>query len=262
MLSQRLGVERTYVIGHPEVKIPEGLQEGFFEDIKRRKSGEPIAYILKRKPFWTMELLIGPGVFIPRPDTECVIEAILSRVKAEKISVNRVLDLCTGSGAILLALLSELPKAFGIGVDLSRQALLFSRMNAKRTGMALRSAFLGADVQAPWPFKEGSFDMIVSNPPYIPSKELASLPAEVVEFEPRLALDGGCTGMRLYPSLMGQARRLLALGGFLALECALDQAETLEGLAKLQGFGDFELIRDYAGRKRGLLMRLLERRGS
>jgi release factor glutamine methyltransferase len=260
LLSQRLGVKRTYLIGHPEAALPKGLQEGFFEDIKRRKSGEPIAYILKRKPFWTMELLVGPGVFIPRPDTECIVEAILLRVRAEKINVKRVLDLCTGSGAILLALLSEFPGAFGVGVDLSNDALFFFQTNAKRTGMALRTAFLRADIQDPWPLKEGLFDMIVSNPPYIPSKELASLPPEVVEFEPRLALDGGDTGMRFYPSLIGQAGSFLTLGGFLALECALDQADTLEGVAKLHGFGDFQLIQDYAGRKRGLLMRLMQRR--
>lgn len=261
LLSHRLGVERSFLIGHPEADLPQGAQKGFLEDVKRRKSGEPVAYILKRKPFWTIDLSIGPGVFIPRPDTECVIEAVLSKVRAEKTRVERVLDLCTGSGAILLALLSEIPQAFGVGIDLSTRALFFSRMNAKRTGMASRAAFVHADVRASWPLKKGGFDVIVSNPPYIPSKDLPSLPIEIARYEPKLALDGGDTGMQFYPGLMGQARHFLVFGGILALECASDQADPVGRLAKHQGFEDIEIIRDYAGRKRGLTMRLMERMG-
>lgn len=255
LLGNALGVDRAYLIGHPEACLAEAVERRFFDDVERRGMGEPIAYILGKKAFWTLELQVGPGVFIPRPDTECLIEAVLERLGTRKRSARSVLDLCTGSGALLLALLSELHSALGVGVDMSARALAFSLANARTTGLHERAFFVRADVRKVLPFLPGRFDVIVSNPPYIVQAELSSLPCDIIDFEPRMALDGGGSGLRLYPGLIAQTARLLVPGGILALECAPSQVEPLAEWATQRGGEDIGIVKDYGGRLRGIVAR-------
>lgn len=255
LLGRALGVDRVYLIGHPEACLAEAVEMRFMAYVERRSKGEPIAYILGKKAFWTLELQVGPGVFIPRPDTECLIEAILSRLEPRKRKALAVLDLCTGSGAMLLSLLSELQGAFGVGLDVSSGALAFALANARTMGLLSRALFVRADIGGPLPFLPRRFDVVVSNPPYIPAEELSSLPRDVLGFEPRLALDGGDGGLRLYPGLIGQAASLLTSGGLLALECASAQAGCLVEWASASGGEDVCTVKDYGGMPRGILAR-------
>ena len=255
LLGCALGVDRAYLIGHPEACLSEAAERRFMAYVERRSKGEPVAYILGKKAFWTLELQVGPGVFIPRPDTECLIEAILSRLGARKRRVLSVLDLCTGSGAMLLSLLSELQGAFGVGVDVSVRALAFALANARTMGLLSRALFVRADIGGLLPFLTRRFDVVVSNPPYIPAEELSSLPDDILGFEPRLALDGGDGGLTLYPGLIGQAASLLAPGGLLALECASAQVGFLVEWASASGGEDVCTVEDYGGRPRGILAR-------
>jgi release factor glutamine methyltransferase len=205
--------------------------EGFS---RRRIAGEPVARILGLKEFWGLPLRLSPATLVPRPDTETVVEAALEILRAESRhdSVLRIADLGTGTGAILLALLSELPHAFGVGTDISVPALRTARDNARQLGFAARAAFVACDYAAAL---SGPFDLIVSNPPYIRSAEIASLDAEVRDHDPHRALDGGIDGLDAYRLIAPQARRLLAPGGALVMEVGHGQSGDVQELLTAAG---------------------------
>ena len=200
----------------------------------RRLKGEPVARILGLKEFWGLRLQLSAATLVPRPDTETVVELALEMLRARPVRNRplRIADIGTGSGAILLALLSELPDAYGVGTDVSFAALLTARSNAARLGFSHRAAFVACDYTAAL---SGRFDLIVSNPPYIRSAEIADLAAEVRDHDPCLALDGGADGLEAYRALVPQAARLLAPGGVLAVEVGYDQSGELEGLMTAAG---------------------------
>jgi release factor glutamine methyltransferase len=205
--------------------------EGF---ARRRIAGEPVARIIGLKEFWGMPLRLSPATLVPRPDTETVVEAALEILRAEsrRDSPLRIADLGTGSGAILLALLSELPDAFGVGTDVSGAALWTARDNARRLGFAARAAFVACDYAAAL---SGPFDLIVSNPPYIRSAQIASLDAEVRDHDPHRALDGGFDGLDAYRLIVPQASRLLAPGGAIVMEVGHGQSGDVQGLLTAAG---------------------------
>jgi release factor glutamine methyltransferase len=184
---------------------------------RRRIDGEPVARILGHKEFWGLKLQLSPETLVPRPDTETVVELALAMLRAAPIPDTRlrVADIGTGSGAILLALLHELPEAFGIGTDVSIAALRTARRNAADLELAERAAFVACDYAASL---SGSFDLIVSNPPYVRSTDIADLANEVRYHDPHLALDGGTDGLDAYRALIPQAARLLGPGGALVVE--------------------------------------------
>ncbi len=189
----------------------------------RRLAHEPVARIVGAKEFWSLDLRIDDSTLVPRPETETLVEAALTAIDrgGARSRALRIADLGTGSGAILLALLSELKDAFGVGSDINPRALLVARDNARRLGL-YRAAFVACDLAAAL---AGPFDLIVSNPPYIASGDIAALEPEVRLFDPRLALDGGADGLNLYRAIAAAAPALLEPQGSLVVELGAGQAE-------------------------------------
>jgi release factor glutamine methyltransferase len=205
------------------------------EDFTRRRlAGEPVARILGTREFWGLPLKLSAATLVPRPDTETVVELALEMLRAAPHADRRwrIADIGTGSGAILLALLSELPDAYGVGTDLSADALQTARGNAVDLGLAGRAGFVACDYAAAL---SGPFDLIVSNPPYIRSAEIAGLATEVRDHDPRAALDGGADGLDAYRALIPQAARLLAPEGALVVEAGQGQSGDIEGLMTATG---------------------------
>jgi release factor glutamine methyltransferase len=230
--------------------------EGF---ARRRIAGEPVARIVGLKEFWGLPLRLSPATLVPRPDTETVVEAALEILQAgsRRDSPLRIADLGTGSGALLLALLSELPDAFGVGTDISVPALRTARDNARRLGFAARAAFVACDYAVAL---SGPFDLIVSNPPYIRSAQIASLEAEVRDHDPHRALDGGADGLDAYRRIAPQAARLLEPGGALVLEVGRGQSGEVQELLTAAGVTPAGLPKsDLAGIRRAVTGRFLPR---
>ena len=199
----------------------------------RRLKGEPVARILGSREFWGLPLQLSAATLVPRPDTETVVALALQMLRAGPGADRpRIADLGTGSGAILLALLSELPDAMGVGTDISAAALRTASANARNLGLARRAAFVACDYASAL---SGPFDLIVSNPPYIRSAEINDLASEVRDHDPLCALDGGSDGLEAYRALVPQAVRLLAPGGGLALEVGHDQSADVEQLMAAAG---------------------------
>jgi release factor glutamine methyltransferase len=199
------------------------------EYAQRRLAGEPVARIVGTKEFWGLPLKLSAATLVPRPDTETVVERALEILRAEDAQNRalRIADLGTGSGAILLALLSELPNAEGIGTDISADALNTAEANAAELGLVVRARFIRCDYASGL---SGSFDLIVSNPPYIRSADIAGLAIEVREHDPRLALDGGADGLSAYRALIPQSAAVLAPGGALVVEAGQGQNAAIETL--------------------------------
>ncbi|WP_019962293.1 peptide chain release factor N(5)-glutamine methyltransferase [Woodsholea maritima] len=216
--------------------------------IKRREAREPLSQILGCQAFWTLDLKVTRDVLTPRADSEALIEAALKR-RPDRVPAYRFLDLGTGSGALILALLSEYPKATGVGVDLSPEALAVARENMRLTGLEARCEMR----QGCWADGlSGPFDLIISNPPYIAHEVIASLDPEVRDFEPHLALDGGADGLDPYPHLFREARRLLAPKGVGVYEIGYDQGARAQEIAHQAGFQDVEIVKDLGGRDRAI----------
>jgi release factor glutamine methyltransferase len=201
---------------------------------RRRLGHEPVARILGRKEFWSLTLVVTDAVLVPRPETESVVEAALAAIDAggPRSRPLRIVDIGTGSGALLLALLSELPSAFGVGTDRDLSALGVARHNAKSVGLRGRSVFIACDHgQA----LSGGWDLVVANPPYVASGEITTLAPEVRNHDPRLALDGGVDGLGSYRAIAADADRLLAPGGNLCCEIGAGQASAVAALLRAAG---------------------------
>jgi release factor glutamine methyltransferase len=214
----------------------------------RRRGGEPVARIVGQREFWGLPLIVTPAVLVPRPDTETVVELALSLLGDDRNRPLRIADLGTGSGAILLALLSELPRAIGVGTDLSAAALDVARANAHRLGLADRALFLRgnyADALA------GPFDLVVSNPPYVRTGDIASLSREVREHDPHGALDGGADGLNAYLALAAGACRLIG-SGHLVVEIGSGQQPEIEALFAARGLAVSAARHDLSGQIRAL----------
>jgi release factor glutamine methyltransferase len=204
------------------------------EFAQRRLTGEPVARIVGEKEFWGLPLRLSAATLVPRPDTETIVERALEILRAEGAHDRalRIADLGTGSGAILLALLSELPNAEGIGTDISSDALATAEANAAQLGLADRAGFIRCDYAIAL---SGTFDLIVSNPPYIRTKDIAGLAIEVREHDPVLALDGGADGLAAYRALIPQSAALLAPGSVLVVEAGQGQSGDIETLMRGSG---------------------------
>jgi release factor glutamine methyltransferase len=217
----------------------------------RRLVHEPVARILGSKEFWSLPLRIDAATLVPRPETETVVEAALGAIDARgpRSRALRIADLGTGSGALLLALLTELENAHGVGSDVSLAALQVARENARRFGLA-RAAFVACNMAAAL---SGPFDVIVSNPPYVASGEIAALAPEVRDFEPRLALDGGPDGLDFYRKIAAAVPALLAPGGTLVVELGSGQAQSVAALFAAAGLAPSSLRPDLLGVPRALV---------
>ncbi|WP_342149158.1 peptide chain release factor N(5)-glutamine methyltransferase [Methylorubrum sp. SB2] len=249
-----LGLSSSELILQGQHPLGESGAQALGEAAARRLAGEPVARILGEWEFWGLPFRLSPETLVPRPDTETLVEAAL-RLFPDPARPLRIVDLGTGSGCILVALLHERPKSFGIGLDRSQDALATARDNAQANGIGTRAVFLrGSWLDA----LAGPFDLIVSNPPYIAASVIPTLDAEVRGHDPLAALDGGPDGLDAYRAIFSQiARRpgLLAPGGALALEIGYDQAEAVMALGAESGFSDITLNRDLAGHPRVVTLR-------
>jgi release factor glutamine methyltransferase len=218
--------------------------------VARRAAHEPLALIVGQREFWSLDLAVSPATLIPRPDSETLIEAALATFAGRDLP-RRLLDLGTGTGCLLLAALSEFPAAFGVGVDRSFAAVALAARNAAMLGLAGRAAFLCAD----WTLAlDARFDLVLSNPPYIPTAQIDGLMPEVARYEPRSALDGGADGFSAYRRLVPDLARLLAPGGVAVLEVGAGQAPTVARLARSAGFASHQ-HHDLSGIARALVLR-------
>ena len=259
LVGSVLGLDLTGLIAATARILTDIEAERLKDFAKRRIAGEPVARILGAKEFWGLPLRLSPATLVPRPDTETVVEAALEVLRAESRwdAPLRIADLGTGSGAILLALLSELPNAFGVGTDISLPALRTARDNARQLGFLMRGAFVACDYAAAL---SGPFDLMVSNPPYIRSAQIASLDAEVRDHDPYRALDGGFDGLDAYRLIAPEAARLLAPGGALIMEVGHGQSGDVQGLMTAAGLAPAGPPKpDLAGIPRAVTGRFLPR---
>jgi release factor glutamine methyltransferase len=256
LVGSALGLDLTGVISAAN-RVLTADESIRLEDLARRRlAGEPIARILRLKEFWGLPLKLSAATLVPRPDTETVVELALEMRRAGPgpDRTLRIADLGTGSGAILLALLSELPNAYGIGTDVSQDALQTAHNNAVDLGLAHRVDFVCCDYAAAL---SGPFDLMVSNPPYIRSADIAGLAAEVRDHDPLAALDGGTDGLDAYRTLIPQAARLLVPRGVLVVEAGHGQASAIGELMTAAGLTQEQparadlagVLRAVAGRK-------------
>jgi len=244
LMAEALGTSRDELLLSALDKPAPAAFHGLVE---RRLAYEPIAYITGRRAFWTIELEVGPGVLIPRPDSETLIEAALEHFGAP--GPRTILDLGTGPGTLLFAALDQWPDASGLGVDASAEALEFARRNADRLGLAARAELCLRD----WADGvTGRFDLILCNPPYV--EATAALPRDVADWEPAAALFAGPDGLDAYRRLAPQVPRLLASGGLACFEIGAEQAAAAGALFEAQGLG-VSVRKDLAGRDRCLLLR-------
>lgn len=250
LLGEAIGLDRIKLIVEAERPLTDDELSRYRALIKRRRASEPMAYILGRREFFALPLLVDRRVLIPRPDTEVLVETALDGTR-ERHLYGRMLDLCTGSGCVAIAFAKERPTWRITAVDLSPDAASVARENVRRAGVAHHLAILEGDLFAPLP-KGAKFELITANPPYIPSAEIADLDADVRDFEPHLALDGGSDGLQITRRLVSEAKRYLTPGGLLALEGGFDQAPAVAALLAEHGFDEITRRKDLAGIERVL----------
>jgi release factor glutamine methyltransferase len=229
-----LGLDLTGLIKAARQRVAETDTVKLEAFARRRLAGEPVARILGLKEFWGLPFRLSTETLVPRPDTETVVELALEMLRAMPHSTGpaRIADIGTGSGAILLSLLSELPDAIGVGTDISPAALTTASQNAAELGMMSRAGFVACDYAAAL---SGGFDLIVSNPPYIRSTDVAGLAVEVRDHDPQRALDGGADGLNAYRDLIPEAARLLKHGGALVVEAGIGQSGDIEAFMTAAG---------------------------
>lgn len=245
LAMEALGCDRTGLISALRDRPTDRQTERFRSLVTQRATGVPVSRLRGWREFWSLPLALSADTLDPRPDTETLVEAALA-VLPERHAGYRLADLGTGSGAILLALLSERPGAWGLGIDLSEGAARQARANAARLGLAGRAGFIAGH----WTDalrSDGRFDAIVSNPPYIPRQTLEGLAREVRDHDPRLALDGGTDGLQAYRAIAATAPARLRPGGWLIVEIDIDQAEPVSGLFRQAGLRIDAVLADLAG---------------
>ena len=227
LLMHALNVDRAFIIAHPERALSEDDDHRFRECVRRRASREPLQYITGVQEFFSLEFAVTPDVLIPRPETELVVEAALDVLKSAQMPL--IADVGTGSGCIAISLLHEITNARGVGVDISRNALSVACRNAERHGVHKRFDLVQAEGLSAFP-REPIFSAIVSNPPYIPAKEIDTLQPEVRDYEPLSALVAGDDGLSHIRILVREAAHYLQTGGYFIFEIGFDQSERVQAL--------------------------------
>ena len=246
LLEVAAGVGRTDILTDPHRALTVDQAAAYAAMIDRRLKREPVSRILGRKGFWKIMLNVTPDVLSPRPDTEALLDVVLLAYPPQ--AAFQMIDLGTGSGAILLATLAERPAARGVGTDISSEALAVAKENSANLGLDGRAVFLRTEWAAG--FGAAEFDLVVSNPPYIPSGDIAGLDPEVREHDPHLALDGGPDGLQAYRDLAPEIRRILKPAGVFAVEIGFDQGPQVKALFEAAGFADVKVVKDLSNRDR------------
>jgi release factor glutamine methyltransferase len=261
LLMHALGHDRAWLYTHPEAVLETTDAEKYFALIARRAAGEPTQYLTGKQEFWGLEFEVTPAVLIPRPETEHVMEAGLARLGPRGLKIYmdtglpreklRVADVGTGSGCLAVSLAYELPHADVFATDISAPALEVARRNATRHAVADRIRFFQTDLIESFAYESRSFDLIVSNPPYVAGNAAGQLQREVRDHEPSAALFGGPTGVEIYARLIEQAGSLLRPGGILVLELGYDSAEHVRAiLTEQNGWTNVAFTNDLAGIRR------------
>jgi len=248
LLAHVLGCTRVQLYTGFDKPLADRELAGYRELIKRRLGGEPVAYLVGEHEFWALPFFVDRSVLVPRPDTETVVE-VARAARTDRAALCRVLDLCTGCGAIAIALARELPAARVIATDVSEDAAALARKNAERNGVADRVDVRVGDLFAPIDHQRERFELIVSNPPYVATGVIDTLAPEVRR-EPRVALDGGADGLAFYDRICAAARAHLEPGGALVVEHGFDQADAVRARLDAAGFVTIALARDLGGNAR------------
>jgi len=246
LLEAASGAGRVDIVTDPYRVVPQDQLAALDSMVERRLKREPVSRILGRKGFWKIMLNVTPDVLSPRPDTEVILD-VVTRAFAPHQAFEMI-DLGTGSGAILLATLAERFGARGVGTDISSEAIAVARENAANLDLNSRCTFMRTDWAAG--FGDNSFDLVVSNPPYIPTDVIATLDPEVREHDPHLALDGGPDGLQPYRDLAPEIARILRPEGIFAVEIGYDQGPQVKALFEQAGFADVKVVQDLGNRDR------------
>jgi release factor glutamine methyltransferase len=251
LLRQVLGIEKAQLYSALDEPLSASHRLRFQEMLERRMRREPVAYIIGRKEFWSLDFVVTSEVLIPRPETEVLVEVALDRLKSTATGTPNILDLGTGSGNIAVCLAKERLEANMVAVDIAASALEVARINSWRHGVSERIDLIHGYLFGALDAKKRLFDLIVSNPPYIRTGELSLLAPEIGQWEPMSALDGGPDGIAYYGRIIGEAHEYLAPGGSIVLEIGADMAPVVAELfARSACYGLASVYQDYAGRNR------------
>ena len=239
LLSQTVNKKREEILVNLDKEISEKNIKVFKKYLKRRSKNEPVAYILEEKEFWSKKFLVNKDTLIPRPETELLIDELLKMYQKKKISI---LDIGTGSGCILISLLINLKESFGMGIDISKNAILVAKKNALLHKLSCKARFFNKSFNTVFDKK---FDLIVSNPPYIERKDIKNLTEDIKRYEPRMALDGGKDGLDLIKKVIYKSKKILKVNVMLALEIGNEQFKKVSKILFDNNFRIKQVTRDY-----------------
>ena len=250
VLSNLLKKKREDLLINLNAEVSKNIIDDFEKLIFRRANREPLAYILKKKEFWSKDFFVDRNTLIPRPETELLCESVIKIFKNKNLYI---LDMGTGTGCIILSILSEIKGAKGIGVDVSKKAIIVAKKNSNKLGLNKRVKFINKSLEDIYNYK---FDLIISNPPYIKNSDIKNLSDDVKRFEPRIALDGGKEGLDVIKKVIYKSNTILKRLGMLALEIGYGQYYKVSQILKEQNFKEELLIRDYKNNVRCILARV------
>ena len=239
ILSDIMGVTRDFFLTNSHIKVSENTIKKFNYAIRRRIKREPVAYIIGKKEFWSQDFVVNQTTLVPRPETELLIYKVVDFFKNKRINI---LDIGTGSGCILLSILKELDFSRGVGIDISRRAIKIAQINSKNLHLSHQSKFKIFDISK---FNVGKYDLIVSNPPYIPSRDIKNLSKDIINYEPLVALNGGLDGLDLIRKVIYKSNSLLKKNGLLAIEIGFNQYLKVSSLLRQHGFREMSRQCDY-----------------
>ena len=248
LMSKAINKERKFLILNSEEKISKKNLENFNTLIEQRANGKPVAYLIEKKDFWKHEFIVNKDVLIPRPDTEILVEEVLKLTKNK--NKLRLLDIGIGSGCILFSILKEKKNFYGVGIDISNKSLNICKVNSHKLGLKDRVKLFKSDIDN---FNYGKYDLIISNPPYIKQSVLKCLEKDVVNFEPKCALDGGLNGLSEIRKVIYKSSELIKKKGFLILEIGFDQKKSIIKILNDKGFYIKEIVKDLANNDRCII---------
>ena len=247
ILSNIMGVSKEYLIINGNIDISSEIEKIYIDALNRRINNEPVAYITGKKEFWSENFVVNRSTLIPRPETELLIYKVVDYFKYKSVNM---LDIGTGAGCLLLSILKELPLSRGTGIDISARAIKIAKINSKNLNLNNRSRFKVFDLNK---FVTGKYDLIASNPPYIPSKDIKNLCEDVTKYEPHIALNGGIDGLDLIKKVIYKSNILLKTSGMLALEIGYGQYRRVSAILKQNKFKEYSKIYDHKSNVRCII---------